>query len=125
MLSYEILVEGEFAAAHQLRLYDGRLEPLHGHNWKVEVCLAGPKLDSIGVLADFTEVRRRLNDTLQGLHDRFLNDLPAFRERNPSAEMVALHIHQAMSADLPPGVRVSRVRVWEAPGCAATVVLES
>lgn len=125
MLSYEILVEGEFAAAHQLRLYDGRNEPLHGHNWKVEVYLAGPKLDSIGVLADFTVVRRRLNETLQQLHDRFLNDLPEFRDRNPSAEVVASHIYEAMSAGLPAGVRVSRVRVWEAPGCAAAVIGES
>ena len=47
-----------FSAAHQLRLYDGSLEPLHGHNWQVKVTVVAAKLDSIGVVMDFHELER-------------------------------------------------------------------
>ena len=36
-MPFEITTTRTFAAAHQLRLYDGSLEPLHGHNWRVQV----------------------------------------------------------------------------------------
>jgi len=33
---------------------------LHGHNWKVEVELAGEKLDHIGMLVDFKVLKKIL-----------------------------------------------------------------
>ena len=49
----ELVLKAAFSAAHRLRMYDGSLEPLHGHNWQVEVFLVGSTLDAIGVVADF------------------------------------------------------------------------
>ena len=37
MPSFDIRTVRTFAAAHQLRLAGGSLEPLHGHNWRVAV----------------------------------------------------------------------------------------
>ena len=37
---FELIVETDFAAAHNLREYQGQCERLHGHNWKVQVVLA-------------------------------------------------------------------------------------
>jgi 6-pyruvoyltetrahydropterin/6-carboxytetrahydropterin synthase len=109
---FEITTTREFAAAHQLRLYDGSLEPLHGHNWRVAVTVAAPQLDSIGVVMDFHDLERRLDAVLAPLHNRHLNDVPPFAQRlNPSAENVALHIGQAL--DLPAGARLLSVQVWE------------
>lgn len=119
---FELLLEAEFAAAHRLRLYDGRFEPLHGHTWRVEVYYEGARLDSIGVAADFTILQKDLRAAVGELHDRYLNELPAFSERNPSAENVAVHLYEALSGRAPSGVRLSKVRVWEAPGCAATYI---
>jgi hypothetical protein len=34
---FQISTTREFAAAHALRVYDGSLEPVHGHNWRVRV----------------------------------------------------------------------------------------
>lgn len=89
---FEVSVSGWFAAAHQLRLPDGSLEPLHGHNWHVTVTFAGPRLDECGLLLDFVALRRRLEAVLGQLHDRNLNELAAFAGRNPSAEQVAVWI---------------------------------
>lgn len=117
---FEVTVNGWFAAAHQLRLPDGRLEPLHGHNWRVWITFAGSQLDASGMLVDFTLVRPRLERLLAQMHDRNLNDLKQFAERNPSAEQVAAYVAEQMSGDLPERVRLSAVRVEEAPGCTAT-----
>jgi len=119
MPRYELLLESHFSAAHRLRMPDGSLEPLHGHNWKVEVYLEGPRLDGCDLLADFVELQRRLSTVVGGLHDTYLNELPAFANFNPSTERVAQHLHEALAPGLPPGVRIRMVRVWEAPGCAA------
>src|ERR1017187_9569775 len=67
-----------FAAAHQLRLYDGSLEPLHGHNWRAEVTVVAVNLDSIGVVMDFHELERSMDGIVGPLHNRHLNELAMF-----------------------------------------------
>src|SRR4051812_41011544 len=57
-LMYEISTTRTFSAAHQLKLYDGTLEPVHGHNWRIKVVVSAPKLDAIGVVMDFHELER-------------------------------------------------------------------
>jgi 6-pyruvoyltetrahydropterin/6-carboxytetrahydropterin synthase len=111
LMPFEITTTREFAAAHQLRLYDKSLEPVHGHNWRVKLTVSAPKLDGIGVVMDFHELERRLNSVIEPMHNRHLNELPAFRSMNPSAENVAMHI--AESVDLPMGVKLESVEVWE------------
>ncbi len=57
-MPFEITTTRHFSASHQLRLYDGSIEPLHGHNWRVKITIASEKLDSIGVVMDFHELER-------------------------------------------------------------------
>ena len=46
-MTFEITTTRWFSAAHQLRLYDGALEPVHGHNWKIKVIIsAAPRTRS-------------------------------------------------------------------------------
>jgi 6-pyruvoyltetrahydropterin/6-carboxytetrahydropterin synthase len=116
-MSFAITTEREFAAAHQLRLYDGSLESLHGHNWRVRVTVTAEKLDAIGVVMDFHELERLLNEILSPLENCHLNDLVQFQQLNPSAENVAWHI--ASSLKLPAGVGVQSVEVWETAGNSA------
>ena len=110
-MPFEITAHAAFSAAHQLRLYDGSLEPLHGHNWKVRVTVRAEKLDSIGVVMDFHELERLLGAIIQPLHNSHLNDTPAFKTLNTSTENVALHIGQSLH--LPREVRLISVEVWE------------
>ncbi len=120
MPRYQLTIRSEFSAAHQLRLLDGSLEPLHGHNWPVEVIVEGEKLDGMGVLADFTVLEPKLRAITDQLHDTFLNDNAALQADNPSTERVARHIADSFAAALPAGVRIVSVRVWETRACAAT-----
>lgn len=122
MPKFELLLTGEFSAAHQLRLADGTTEPLHGHNWSVEVCLEGQKLDSIDVLADFTVLQPMLKTITDRLHDTFLNDHSSFANANPSTELVAKLIHDEFAPSIPPNVKITKVRVWETRTCAAAYI---
>ena len=117
-MPFHITATAHFSAAHQLRLYDGSLEPLHGHNWKVLVTVRADKLDAIGVVMDFHELERLLDRIILPLHNAHLNEVEPFTsELNPTTENVALHI--AKSLQLPQGVRVKSVEVWETPSNSA------
>lgn len=116
---FEVTVGGWFAAAHQLRLADGALEPLHGHNWRIWVTFDGRQLDGMEVLVDFTQAKPALDAVLVAMHDRNLNDLEPFQTCNPTAENVAAHIADALEVPLAKGVRIYCVAVEEAPGCVA------
>jgi len=108
---FDITTTRQFSAAHQLRLYDNSLEPLHGHNWRVKVTVGAPALDPIGVVMDFHELERLLDEILSPMHNAHLNAIPAFATLNPSAENVALHIGRSVT--MPVGVKLLSVEVWE------------
>jgi 6-pyruvoyl tetrahydropterin synthase len=39
-MPFELTTSRHFSASHQLRLYDGSIEAMHGHNWVVKVMIA-------------------------------------------------------------------------------------
>ena len=119
-MPYTITLRRWFAASHQLRLADGSLEPLHGHNWQVRLVVARRDggLDAIGTVHDFHDVDRRLAATLAPLHNGHLNDLEPFTTVNPTTEYLARHVGQAV--ELPAGLQVVEAEVWETPDCSAT-----
>ena len=82
---YELKIVTQFAAAHQLRGYRGGCENLHGHNWKIEVYLAGKELGEDGLLIDFRVVKEATKSVLDKLDHKFLNELDAFKTLNPSS----------------------------------------
>jgi 6-pyruvoyltetrahydropterin/6-carboxytetrahydropterin synthase len=116
---YELRVEREFCAAHAITM-GGEREPVHGHNWRVTVVVAGEALDAEGLLCDFHDLERRVDQVIDPLRDTDLNCTPPFDEVNPTAEQIARHIADALAGSLPDTVRVDRVSVTEAPGCEAT-----
>ena len=66
-----------FAAGHALRGYKGKCENVHGHNYKVRIVLEGSQLDSIGLLFDFTHLKRVMREIVAGVDHIFLNDQAA------------------------------------------------
>jgi 6-pyruvoyltetrahydropterin/6-carboxytetrahydropterin synthase len=117
---YELTVAGSFAAAHRLRGYRGDCEKLHGHNWRVEVCLAAGRLDELGMVVDFREVKAVLGEVLDRLDHGYLNEVPPFDERNPTTENLCRHIAEGLAGRLPGHVAVRRVTCWESQGCSAS-----
>jgi 6-pyruvoyltetrahydropterin/6-carboxytetrahydropterin synthase len=102
-----------------------KCENLHGHNWKVEVCIGGERLNTAGVLMDFGDVKRHVADIIQELDHKFLNELPFFQSvEQPSSERIAVYIAEALQQRLTePGVHVTRVSAWESDDACATYIL--
>jgi 6-pyruvoyltetrahydropterin/6-carboxytetrahydropterin synthase len=118
---YEITVEASFSASHQLRDYKGKIEPLHGHNFRVQASVAAGELDELGLVVDFLELETWLKEILEPYDHRHLNDLPPFDEVNPSTEhMARLFYHRLQEKLSSRGLRVRHVRVWEAPTFSAS-----
>jgi 6-pyruvoyltetrahydropterin/6-carboxytetrahydropterin synthase len=111
---YELKVITQFAAAHQLRIFGGKCEKLHGHNWRIEVSLAGDKLDDGGLLIDFREVKEATDGILEELDHSFLNELPQFEDQSPSSENIAAYVFEKLSSKLNnKRLRVTKVTAWE------------
>jgi len=117
---YELIVEDSFDAAHCLRGYEGSCERLHGHTYRVQVSLRAPAVDELGISLDFRKAKSALREVLAELDHQFLNDLPAFSQKNPSAEHIAKHVFELVSQAL--DAQVYRVTVWETPTAAASYV---
>ena len=118
---YEAAYETTFCATHVLTR-DGRpLEPVHGHDWRVEVVAGASELDSIGVVVDFEHLKKAVSDVAARFHYKDINSHPDLGALSPSAEVIARYffdeVRKGMGAE---GGRLVRVRVWEAPGCSAT-----
>jgi 6-pyruvoyltetrahydropterin/6-carboxytetrahydropterin synthase len=121
---FEVSVEDSFAAGHALRGYRGKCENPHGHNYKVRVTLTGDALDNIGLLYDFKDLKTVLNEVIDRLDHKFLNDVEPFQADNPSAENMAKYFYREVSARLRAAtngrVRVKQVKLWETDTTTAT-----
>lgn len=119
---FEVQLDAEFSATHQLRLVDGGFEALHAHHWPVQVVVRGANTDSMGLLIDFHWLGQLLEQVIGPLRHTSLNDHPDLGALNPSAEHVARYIAEQLRPRLPLQVQLMRVTVGEAPGCWATYV---
>jgi 6-pyruvoyltetrahydropterin/6-carboxytetrahydropterin synthase len=125
---YEITIEKTFSAAHALRLPDGSLEPLHGHDWIVRVTVASGQLDAMDTVMDFHRIEDQLEAVVEPWRNRNLNEVAPFAGGeadarglavNPSAERVAEQVAWVISGGLPEPVWLRAVSVREAPNCWA------
>lgn len=74
----------EIAGAHRLQLdYESKCSNWHGHNWIVIVHCKSEKLNSNGMVVDFTHIKRMIHDRLD---HKCLNEV---LNLNPTAENIA------------------------------------
>jgi 6-pyruvoyltetrahydropterin/6-carboxytetrahydropterin synthase len=115
-MMYEVFVEQFFEAAHYLRGYQGKCENVHGHRYSVVVRLKSEKINEIGLVYDFTDIKQHLRTILGRYDHALLNDLSPFDKINPSAENIASTIYnQLMDKITDPAVVLSSVEVRENP----------
>jgi 6-pyruvoyltetrahydropterin/6-carboxytetrahydropterin synthase len=113
-----------FNAAHQLRdparsdeenerLF-GKCANLHGHNYVLEVVVAGEVQDDTGYVFDLKElsdlIHRRVIDEVD--HRNLNTDVPWLEGRIPTAENLALAFWERIHSEMPGGM-LRKVRLWE------------
>ena len=118
---YTLTTFVEFSSAHTLNGHDGPCKRMHGHNWKVEVEVSGNKLDNVGMVIDFKRIRIMTNEVVDKLDHRFLNDLNAFKDENPTAENIAKYIHRELTKLINnDNIIVKSIKLWETDKSAVT-----
>ena len=118
---YEITITRAFAAAHMLQGIGGKCEGLHGHNFTVDASLVAPVLNKEGLLLDFRILKEWMDEILDGLDHKHLNEHPYFKKVNPSAENIARFLHDRLSEKAcRESLEVSCVTVWESGNARAS-----
>jgi 6-pyruvoyltetrahydropterin/6-carboxytetrahydropterin synthase len=129
---FHVCREIEFCYGHRLLHHDGKCRHLHGHNGKLLVTVSGDGLDELGMVVDFSEIKRVLSRWIEeNLDHRMIlsrdNPLvPVLQEfgeplylmdAHPTAENIAKLIFDHA---LNQGLSVVEVRFFETPTCSAS-----
>jgi 6-pyruvoyltetrahydropterin/6-carboxytetrahydropterin synthase len=97
---------------------------MHGHNWKIEVCVTGEKLDAGGVVMDFGVIKKHVKDIMSQLDHKYLNELEFFQQSQPSSENIACFVANELQQRIDhSSVEVSRVTAWESDDASATYIV--
>ena len=120
-----------FAYGHRLLNYEGKCKNLHGHNGKLEIVLAAPRLDPRGMVVDFVDIKAKIGRWIDENLDqsmilnrkdpwlKTLRDLdPSVRavDFNPTAENLAKMVYDEARRL---GFSFLEVRLWETENSCA------
>ena len=87
---YHVAVRKDFMAQHYLIGGDwGEENQKHTHHYVLELDLRGKELDQHGYLVDIDDIERNLKRVIKKFSDKTLNDMPEFKDQNPSLERFA------------------------------------
>ncbi len=98
----------------------------HGHNYTLEVTVAG-EIDPVsGFVVDLKDLKTVLEREVVSVYDhRHLNlEVPEFKAANPTTENIAIAIWKRLDGKIP-GAKLRRVRVYELPDLFADYYGES
>jgi 6-pyruvoyltetrahydropterin/6-carboxytetrahydropterin synthase len=126
-MPYEISTEVTFSGAHFIAGYPGDCARMHGHNWRVRAAVKAERAKAgsggggagaggsgpAGLTYDFRKLRALLGDIAALVDHSVLNDLPYFKDRNPTAEAIAEWFYGEIEKRIGSEAAVARVEVWE------------
>ena len=97
----EIFREFTFEAAHHLpNVPDGhKCGRLHGHSYRVVVCVVGEVDPHLGWIMDFGEIKDAFKPLEEQLDHRYLNEVEGLK--NPTSEVLARWIWDQLKPALP------------------------
>lgn len=118
-----------FSAAHRLahpdrsddenrRVFGDCANPnWHGHNYELEVTVAGPIDPQTGYVMDLKDLKDLVNTrVVDDLDHRNLNlDVPWMKGVVPTTENLAVRIWERMAPHIPEPASLERVVLWETP----------
>ena len=126
---YQIRIEFTFDSGHRLLNYDGKCAYPHGHTYRAEIFLESNKLNRLGLVYDFTDLKERIKtwtddnwdhaflvnsqdqELIKGLNSTELVRLYKFQDENPSCEVMSRKLYETTTELC--GVAPSKVRLWE------------
>lgn len=88
----------------------------HGHNYELEVKVVGEIDPETGFLIDLSILKRYIQEEVEDYldHKNLNEEVPEFKELNPTAEHICYVIWQRLRAKLEERYELT-VRLWETP----------
>ena len=129
---FRVTKELAFCFGHRLMNYDGKCRQLHGHNARATVTVQAEALDDLGMVADFSALRRHVGDWVDRTLDhkmllhkddplvpllREMGDPVVAMDEHPTTETIAKFIFDFVEGE---GYPVVEVTLWETPTSYAT-----
>lgn len=134
-----------FETAHALFGYDGACKDIHGHSYELHVTLTSTEngndyIPAPGIAFDFKEIKRIVNGSIIKNLDHklilsraFLNNNPAFPlpenllvwEAEPSAENILIYIKKKLCENLPNGINLVYLKLYETKNSYAELFIKS
>ncbi len=112
-----ILSQPSFSAEENLATYGKCANPNgHGHNYEIEITVAGPIDERTGRILSPDLLDRIYEERVESrFARRLLNDDEAFRDRVPTAENIALVIHEILADEVAKrsSAEVVRIKIVE------------
>ncbi len=92
---FELNKDLHFSAAHFIDdARAGKCRNVHGHNYIANITIVGDRLDDMGFLVNFSELKKVVTEAFD---HTILNDHPRFQNVPPTTETVARTIHEMIS----------------------------
>ena len=118
-----------FSAAHKLGRKDWSREKneevfglcasenWHGHNYEMDVTVSGRIDPETGFVFDLKHLRQKVEDLIiTDVDHRNLNlDVSWMKDVNPTTENLVVAIWQRLADQMPDGVKLERLILWETP----------
>ena len=133
-----------FDAAHRIIGHSGKCSYLHGHTYHLEVTVSATRLNSLGMVIDFddlrTLVRKAVLDrwdhaTLLAETDPLVSAIRGVQpdapekvvcfKHNPTAEVLTHQAWESICQILPANLELSRVKIEETPQCSSELTSEN
>lgn len=97
----ELRKEFSFEASHILPKHKGKCSRLHGHSWKLTVCVKGPVDSDSGFVMDYAEISEKVKPLIERLDHRHLG---------------AWDSYDVMAAASKPKFVLTEMNEWRVPG---------
>jgi 6-pyruvoyltetrahydropterin/6-carboxytetrahydropterin synthase len=129
-----IYKETYFEASHRLLHYEGKCFRLHGHQWRVEVWVAGEIDEKTKIIVDYNCIKEVIqhfdHQVILNATDPMVECLSRFQEvittpGDPTSELLADLMAQRVNSECTRrgiAASVEKIRVWESTSCYAECV---
>jgi len=117
-----------FEAAHAISEHTGQCRHVHGHSYRLEVCVSAEQFDELGMVMDFKELKQIVNENYLDYLDhalilkrdsahRFLSDSSEAKvflmDAEPTVEQMLLLAVDTIRPNLPERVSLVRLKLYE------------
>ena len=115
---YEVGLAKSFVAWHVMPGMEGPEGQIHSHEYRLDVVVARPELDELGMVCDLDVLDATLGDVVAVVADQNLEIIKPPEAAAVTVEVLARWAHRELSAALAARGASSAelsVRVWESP----------